>query len=435
MSSAFNPPPQDAAIGSQEDHDVNCPHCGEGFDLSEAMSHRHQETIEFQVREAVSARVQELDALKAKVKKQEADVASAVASGTALRMKAEAADMRKALEEELAAKQKVQSDELVRLREKVKEGHGLEAELEGLKAAQELALDKARTEGAVKAAKEKRDALLEQRQSLDAEAKLGQRALERKLERMEQALEEARKQSDQGSQQEQGEVQEVVLEDVLRTAFPTDHVEEVGKGVRGADCMLRIHDPHQPTTSCGILFESKRTKTFQKAWIAKFKEDMRAAGADAGILVTQAMPDGAAGPTQVDGVFICRLQDVHFVAQVVRSGLLRFSSALLAQQGKAGKVERLYDYMTGPLFKLAWENVRTQYVRLRESHDADKRTFLQRWKREEKMLASAEQSVIDFLATVLEIGGGSLDLPSVYSDGLEGLPDSEGASEEDGDHA
>ena len=137
----------------------------------------------------------------------------------------------------------------------------------------------------------------------------------------------------------------------------------------------------------------------------------------------------------MDGVFICRLQDVHFVAQVVRSGLLRFSSALLAQQGKAGKVERLYDYMTGPLFKLAWENVRTQYVRLRESHDADKRTFLQRWKREEKMLASAEQSVIDFLATVLEIGGGALDLPSVYSDGLEGLPDSDGASEEDGDHA
>lgn len=51
----------------------------------------------------------------------------------------------------------------------------------------------------------------------------------------------------------------------------------------------------------------------------------------------------------------------------------------------------------------------------------------------EKMLASAEQSVIDFLATVLEIGGGALYLPPVFADGLEGLPDSDGASEEDGD--
>ena len=85
----------------------------------------------------------------------------------------------------------------------------------------------------------------------------------------------------------------------------------------------------------------------------------------------------------------------------------------------------LYDYMTGPAFKLAWENVRSQYVRLRESHDSAKRSFLQRWNREEKMLASAEQSVIDFLTTVLEIGGGSLDLPPVYPEDPEGLPDPE----------
>ena len=37
-------------------------------------------------------------------------------------------------------------------------------------------------------------------------------------------------------------------------------------------------------------------------------------------------------------------------------------------------------------------------------------TFLQRWNREEKMLASAEQSVIDFMNSVLDIGGSSIDL-------------------------
>ena len=425
MSSGFTSLPQDAATGSQGDHHVNCPHCGEGFDLNEAMQQRHQEAFEARVRDAVSDRVLELDALKARVKKQESEVDAAVQAGITLRLKAEAADMRKALEEELEAKQKVQADEVQRLRDKVKEGHGLKAELEALRAGQELALDEVRKNAVVKAAKEKRDALHELRRTLDAEAKLEQRALERKLEGLEQALEKAKQKVQQGSQQEQGEVQEVVLEDVLRGAFPTDHVEEIGKGARGADCLLRIHDPNQPASSCSILFESKRTKAFSKAWIAKFKEDMRSVGADAGILVTQAMPDGATGPVQMDGVFVCRLQDVHFVTSVVRAGLLRFSSALLAQQGKAGKVERLYDYMTGPAFKLAWENVRSQYVRLRESHDSAKRSFLQRWNREEKMLASAEQSVIDFLTTVLEIGGGSLDLPPVYPEEPDILPDSE----------
>ena len=94
--------------------------------------------------------------------------------------------------------------------------------------------------------------------------------------------------------------------------------------------------------------------------------------------------------------------------------------------------QRCWDFVSGcwsdspgPAFKLAWENVRSQYVRLRESHDSAKRSFLQRWNREEKMLASAEQSVIDFLTTVLEIGGGSLDLPPVYPEDPEGLPDPE----------
>lgn len=425
MSSGFTSLPQDAATGSQGDHHVNCPHCGEGFDLNDAMLHRHQEAFEARVREAVSDRVVELDALKARVKKQEASMASEVALQVADRMKAEGAGMRKALQEEMSAKQKVQAEELTELRRKVKEGHALEAELAQVRADRELELDKARTEGKVIAAKMRAEALLEQKKEFEAGAQLEKREWERKLASLESALEEARNRAAQGSQTEQGEVQEVVLEDVLRHAFPTDHVEEIGKGARGADCLLRIHDPHQPTSSCSILFESKRTKAFQKAWIAKFKEDMRSVGADAGILVTQTMPDGTTGPVQMDGVFVCRLQDVHFVTSVVRAGLLRFSSALLAQQGKAGKVERLYDYMTGPAFKLAWENVRSQYVRLRESHDSAKRSFLQRWNREEKMLASAEQSVIDFLTTVLEIGGGSLDLPPVYPEDPEGLPDPE----------
>ena len=75
---------------------------------------------------------------------------------------------------------------------------------------------------------------------------------------------------EQGSMQSQGEAQELLLEDLIRTAFPFDLVEEVGKGVRGADCIQTVRD--KTGQSCGrIIFESKRTKEFSQEWIEKLK--------------------------------------------------------------------------------------------------------------------------------------------------------------------
>ena len=425
MSSGFTSLPQDAATGSQGDHHVNCPHCGEGFDLNEAMQLQHQEAIEFRVRDAVSDRVLELDALQARVKKQEASIASDVSSQVAQRLKAESVDMRKAWEEEQSAKEQVQADEMAKLRKKAKEGNALKAELAKLKAGQELAMDDARTSWESAAAEAHAADLREQKQKLEAASRLQKEEYDRRLSSMKESLAEAERKASLGSQQEQGEVQEVVLEDVLRGAFPTDHVEEISKGARGADCLLRIHDPHQPTSSCSILFESKRTKAFSKAWIAKFREDIREAGADTGIIVTQAMPDGATAPVQLDGVFVCRLQDVHFVTTVVRADLLHFSSALKAQEGKEGKIKLLYNYLTGPECKQAWDNVCEQYRALKQSHDSEKRSTEQRWKREEKMLTSAMQSVTEFYWTMTEIGKGKLALPPLYPTEPDGLPEGE----------
>ena len=46
-----------------------------------------------------------------------------------------------------------------------------------------------------------------------------------------------KRKAEQGSMQLQGEVQETALEEILRNAFPFDVISEVGKGVRGADCI------------------------------------------------------------------------------------------------------------------------------------------------------------------------------------------------------
>ncbi|MCX6210018.1 MAG: DUF2130 domain-containing protein, partial [Bacteroidetes bacterium] len=117
-----------------------------------------------------------------------------------------------------------------------------------------------------------------------------------KLAEKEKQLEDQRKlalqmkqKAEQGSMQLQGEIQELLLEDLLKSTFPFDNITEVGKGVRGADCIQTVHT--KTGTEAGkIIYESKRTKDFSNDWIEKLKTDMRSLGADIAVIVTQTLP-------------------------------------------------------------------------------------------------------------------------------------------------
>src|ERR1017187_8426149 len=78
---------------------------------------------------------------------------------------------------------------------------------------------------------------------------------------------------------------ELAIEENLRRAFPLDTIEEVKKGQRGGDVLQHVVTRTGQAAGT-ILWETKRAKDWSAQWILKLKEDMRAAGAAVGILVT-----------------------------------------------------------------------------------------------------------------------------------------------------
>jgi len=70
------------------------------------------------------------------------------------------------------------------------------------------------------------------------------------------SLEEAQRKAKQGSQQTQGEVLELDLEETLRSTFPSDEIEPVGKGVRGADIRQIVKSPKGYV--CGVILWEKQ---------------------------------------------------------------------------------------------------------------------------------------------------------------------------------
>lgn len=211
------------------------------------------------------------------------------------------------------------------------------------------------------------------------------REYEKQLEDQKKLVEEMRRKAEQRSMQLQGEVQELALEELLRANFPFDIIGEVGKGVRGADCIQVVRN--NLGQDCGkIIYESKRTKDFAIDWIDKLKADMRGQGADIAVLVTQAMPKDMNGFGEKDGVWICSFAEVRAVAQVLRDSVIRVHTVAKNQENKGDKMTLLYNYLTGSEFTEQWKAIREGFMSMKLSIQKERDAMERIWKAREKQL-------------------------------------------------
>lgn len=239
---------------------------------------------------------------------------------------------------------------------------------------------------------------------------------EKQLEDQRRLIEEMKRKSEQGSMQLQGEVQELALEELLKSSFPFDMVSEVGKGKRGADCILTVRN--NLGQECGkIIFESKRTKDFGKDWIEKLKADMRPEGAELGVIVSQAMPDGITTFGQKDGIWICTYRDVVALVTILRDTLQRIHAATRSQENKGDKMTLLYNYLTSSEFAHQWSAISEGFSAMRTSIQREREQMEKLWKAREKQLEKVLLNAAHIRGSIEGIAGMDVDLNLLPGDG------------------
>lgn len=238
----------------------------------------------------------------------------------------------------------------------------------------------------------------------EQEYQLRTKELEKQIEDQKKLVEEMRRKQEQGSMQLQGEVQELMLEEMLQSTFPFDKIEEVGKGVRGADCIQIVRNQFG-NESGKIIYESKRTKDFSNEWIEKLKKDMRSFGADVAVIVTQTFPKDMDRFGEKDGVYICTFSEVRSVALLLRNALLKIADARKSQENKGDKMVMLYDYLTGTEFSEQWKAIREGFMTMRQSIQRERDTMEKLWKAREKQLEKVLLNAAHIQGSVEGIAG------------------------------
>lgn len=230
---------------------------------------------------------------------------------------------------------------------------------------------------------------------------------EKKLEDQKKLVEEMQRKAEQGSMQMQGEVQEIALEDLLRAEFPFDLIDEVPKGVRGADVIQTVINPMQQV--CGkIIYESKRTKSFSEQWIEKLKDDQREQGALIAVIVTEVMPKDMERFGRRDGIWVCTYTDVKNLLFVLREMILREHSIRSSQENKGDKMELLYHYLVSDDFRQRVETIVEGFSTLKVEMDREKRAMQKIWKEREKQIEKVISNTIDMYGSIRGIAGNAI---------------------------
>lgn len=338
---------------------IKCPNCGFEFPLEDALNDELKDAIE---KEKQELRQQMLDYKRSKEdemrrkeedmrKKEEEFLKQQQAQEIAYRQKLDDALKQKSQEMEAQLRKNISADFENRIQlmqqaaadneEKLKQARKKELEylqkeqqLQHREAEMEIRLQKQLIEEREKL---REQVLKEEQERLmlkDTEHQLQLKELQKQLDDQKKLVDELKRKQEQGSMQLQGEVQELLLESILQSTFPFDKVEEVGKGVRGADCIQTVRN--QFGNEAGkIIYESKRTKDFAADWIDKLKADMRSLGADVAVIVTQAFPKDMDRFGEKDGVYICSFSEVRSVAMLLRNAILKIAD-VKKKPGKQG---------------------------------------------------------------------------------------------------
>ena len=220
---------------------------------------------------------------------------------------------------------------------------------------------------------------------LQEKADLQLKAKEQQIESLNKSLNDAKRKIDQGSQETQGEALEADLESKLRVQFPTDEIDPVAKGVKGADIIQTVKNPQ--LSGCGkILWEAKNTKSWTQGWIQKLKDDQLATGANIAMLVSVTLPQGLKTFAQIDGVWVCSPSSALPLVSALREQLIAVDFVKCASEGKDEKMEMMFSYLSGDEFRQRVEALVETFESMHLQLHRERRAMERLWKEREKQI-------------------------------------------------
>lgn len=202
----------------------------------------------------------------------------------------------------------------------------------------------------------------------------------RELDAMKRQIDDYRRRLEKMTADERGEIGESEIVDVLRSAFPHDKIERLGK-TRG--CADIKHEVYERGKRCGtIVYECKNTRTWANAHVAQARKSRTFHRASHVVVVSNAFPRGSK--------YLCFVRDVPVVHPTIVTGVVRcLRQALVVLAGTSGtaadrerRADKLLQYVKGEDFSRHMTAIGDAAVDLRTIQVKERQTHQRVWEQQ-----------------------------------------------------
>jgi len=199
---------------------------------------------------------------------------------------------------------------------------------------------------------------------------------------MKKQIDELKRKAEVGSQEAQGEALEGALKDSLQQIFPYDDIQEVKRGIKGADVLQKVFHNNK---ECGsILWEAKNTKEFQKKWIDKLKQDQQDAKADIAVIISIVLPKEIKNFDKQDDIWITDYKSTIGLSTALRQTLILVTKEKTRIKYQNSMKDVVYEYITGNEFSMRIKQIVAAYVEMQSDIETEKRSLNRIWAKREK---------------------------------------------------
>jgi hypothetical protein len=202
-----------------------------------------------------------------------------------------------------------------------------------------------------------------------------------------------------------GEMTEADALTALKRAFPSDNIQRIGRGVRGADILHKVM-LEGAEIGC-IVYECKNATSWQNEWLAKARSYRTQYQTDWVIVASRCFPRKAKWFVVERDIPVIELRLIVSLAEVVRSAILEIGSLRLTTDGRQAKADQMLKYILSEAFRTRFKAVAEVVTSLRSQQDKERRWHSEAWAKQTRMYDDIESSRRDIASQVRAITEGS----------------------------
>ncbi len=120
------------------------------------------------------------------------------------------------------------------------------------------------------------------------------------------------------------------------------------------------------------------------------------------------MPKDVEGLAHIDGVWVTDYASIVGSATAIRMGLIEVANTKLAEVGKKGKMEVVYNYLSGAEFKQKVEAIVEAFKDMKDDLEKEKKAFTKIWAKREKQIELVISNTASMYGDIHGIIGASL---------------------------